>query len=196
MVDSSWDNSGQAPQKKETSTGMKVLLGCGIAALLAFITCAVGGAVLGNMIKKDPKAFEARMEGFAKGLVQKDWKRMRTLVDQLQTDEGAKVVYQANPGLRQAHPSEEQFLQAVRAWRPRLAPLPEEVPVGEHRRRHRHRQEEEPPQEDRAETSARKDLRVDIQKVFGTTTIRCRYPDGTRFSAVFDSERIQSIEME
>jgi hypothetical protein len=196
MVDSSWDNSGQPVEKKKMGTGMKVLLGCGIALLLILVTCGVGGAILGNMIKKDPKAFEARVEGFAKGLVQKDWTRMRALVDQLQTDEGAKALYQANPGLRQAHPSEDQFLQAVRAWRPRLAPLPEEAPVRKHGRRHRHRQEEEPTQEDSTETGARKDLRVDIQKVFGTTTIRCRYPDGARFSAVFDSEQIRSLEME
>jgi hypothetical protein len=195
MVDSSWDNSGQPVEKKKTSTGMKVLMGCGIAVLVALVTCGVGGAILGNMIRKDPKAFEARMEGFAKGMIQKDWQRMRALVDQLQTDEGAKAVYRAHAGLRQAHPSEDQFLQAVRAWRPRLTPLPEEAPVGEHRRRHRHRQEEPTP-EDSAADSARKDLSVDIQKVFGTTTIRCRYPDGTRFSATFDGDRIQNIEAE
>ena len=195
MVDASWDNSGQPPPKKGLGTGMKVLLGCGIAALLAVVTCAVGGAVLGNYIKKDPKAFELRVEGFAKGLVQKDWERFRALVDQLQTEDGARAVYHANPGLHQAHATEELFLQAVRAWRPRLAPLPAEVPVSRHRRR-RHRQEEEPAPEEAPAAEGSKRLSVDLQKVFGNTRIRCTYPDGLRLAVAFDGERIRNLSVE
>ena len=196
MVDASWDNSGLPPPKKGLGTGMKVLMGCGLAALLAVVTCAVGGAVLGNYIKKDPKAFELRVEGFAKGLVQKDWARFRALVDQLQTDDGARGVYRANPGLGQAHGSEEQFLQAVRAWRPRLAPLPAEAPVGKHRRHRRDRDqpEEASPEAPGPETPRQPDL--DIQKIFGNTRIRCTYPTGTRLAVTFAGERVKSIEVE
>jgi hypothetical protein len=196
MVDASWDNSGMAPQKQGLGTGMKVLMGCGIAALLAIVTCFVGGAVLGNLIKKDPKAFELRVEGFAKGLVQKDWERFRTLAEQLQTDDGARALYQANPGLHQAHPSEGQFLEAVRTWRPRLAPLPVDVPVGNHRRHPRDRQEDAPARDKATRAESTKQPSLDIQKVFGSTRIRCTYPDGTRLSVAFDGERVRTIEVE
>jgi hypothetical protein len=193
MVDSSWDNSGRPAPKKGISTGMKVLTGCGIALLLVLVTCVVGGAVLGTYIRKDPRAFEARIEGFAQGFVQRDWERFRNLMEQLRTDEGVRTVYRANPGLRQAQGTEEQFLQSVRAWRPRLGPLPQEAPVGGHRRhrRGRNQPEEAPPASDAPGPPS-----VDMQKIFGTTRIRCTYPDGTRFSATFDGSLIKSLEME
>jgi hypothetical protein len=193
VVDSSWDNSGQPLPKKGLGTGMKVLLGCGIAVLLALVTCAVGGAVLGNYIRKDPKAFETRVEGFAKGLVQKDWERLRTLVDQLQTDGGARAVYRANPSLAKTQGTEEAFLQAVQAWRPRLGPLPLEIPVSGHRRHRRGRDqpEEAPPVRDTP-----RPLSVDLQKLFGATSIRCTYPDGTRLAVTFEGERVKTIEVE
>ena len=196
MVDASWDNSGLPPAKKGLGTGMKVLMGCGIAVLLTVVTCAVGGAVLGHYIKKDPRAFELRVEGFAKGLVQKDWERFRALVDQLQTEDGARAVYHANPGLHQAQPTEELFLQAVRAWRPRLAPLPAEAPVGKHRRHRRNRDQpaEASPETPVAETP--KQPSVDIQKLFGTTRIRCTYPNGTSLAVGFDGEHVKTIEVE
>jgi len=195
MVDASWDNSGFPPEKKRLGTGMKVLMGCGITALILLATCGIGVAVLRNLIKKDPKGFEQRVEGFAQGLIQKDWERLRALVTQLQTDEGTREVYRANPGLRQAHPTEDQFLQAVRAWRPRLAPLPAEVPVSRHRRR-RHRQEEEPAPEEAPAAEGSKRLSVDLQKVFGNTRIRCTYPDGLRLAVAFDGERIRNLSVE
>jgi hypothetical protein len=194
MVDSSWDNSGLPPQKKGLGTGMKVLMGCGIAALVALVTCIAGGAILGNMIKKDPKAFEKRVEGFAKGLVQVDWERFRTLVDQLRTDEGARALYRANPGLHQAHPTEDQFLQAAHAWRPRLGPLPAEAPVGNHR--HRHRSEDEPATENAPAAEPSREPSVNITKVFGTTKIQCRYPGGALVSATLDGGGVQRIEVE
>ncbi|NWJ41927.1 MAG: hypothetical protein HXX12_13275 [Geothrix sp.] len=197
MVDSSWDNGGLPPVKKGLGTGMKVLLGCGIAALLAFAACAVGGAILGNMIKKDPKAFEKRMEGFAEGLVRKDWERFRNLVDRLQSDEGAAGIYRSNPGLHQAYATEGQFLQAVRSWRPHLTPLPDKVPVGRRHRRHRRDDAaEEPFPSDAATPEAAREPAVDIQKVFGTTRIQCRYPNGTKLSVTFDGEQIQRLEVE
>ena len=194
MVDASWDNSGLPPQKKGLGTGMKVLMGCGIAALAALVTCAVGGAILGNMIKKDPKAFEKRVEGFAKGLIQKDWERFRTLLDQLQTDDGARALYRANPSLHEAHPTEDQFLQAARSWRPRLGPLPVEAPVGKRHHRDHDRAVNDATQEDASESA--KDPTVNISKVFGTTVIQCRFPAGALISVTFDGERVQRIEVE
>lgn len=188
MVDSSWDNSGLPPQKQGLGRGMKVLMGCGIAALLALLTCTIGGAILSNMIKKDPKGFETRVEGFAKGFVQKDWDRFRALVDQLQTDDGARLVYRANPALHEGHPSEDQFLQTVRAWRPRLTPLPVAAPVG--KQSHRRQGQDEP---DGPKDGPARDLSVDITKVFGTTTIACRYPGGARLSVTFDGDRVERI---
>jgi hypothetical protein len=196
MVDSSWDNSGLPLQKKSLGTGMKVLLGCGLAALLALVTCAIGGAVLGNYIKQDPRAFEQRMEGFAKGLVQKDWERFRALVDQLRTDDGARAVYRANPSLGQAQASEALFLQAVRAWRPHLSALPAEAPVGNHRRHRRDRDQAEEAAPETPTAGALKQPSVDIQKIFGSTRIRCAYPDGTRLTVAFDGERVKTIDVE
>jgi hypothetical protein len=193
MVDSSWDNGGLPSQKKGLGAGMKVLMGCGIAALVALVTCAVGGAILGNFIKKDPKGFEMGMEGFAKNLVQKDWERLRALVDQLQTDDGARIVYRTNSSLQQAHSSEELFLQAVRAWRPRQAPLPAEAPVGKHRR---HRRDRDQPEDETPSDETPKQPSVNIQKIFGTTRIRCTYPDGTRLAVTFDGERVKTIEVD
>ena len=194
MVDASWDNGGLPPQKKGLGAGMKVLMGCGIAALVALVTCAVGGAILGNMIKKDPEAFEMRVEGFAKGLMQKDWERFRTLVDQLRTDEGARALYRANPSLHQAHPTEGQFTQAARTWRPRLGPLPAEAPMGKHRHRDHGQPETGATQEDPTESA--KDPSVNIRKVFGTTVIQCRFPAGALVSVTFDGEGVQRIEVE
>lgn len=182
MTDSAWDNSGVVPPKKKLGTGMKVLFGCGIAFLIAIVTCTVGGVMLENMIKKDPKAFENRVENWAKGFLQKDWDRLRVLVDQLQTDEGTKAVYRSNPDLRQDHPSEEEFLKVVQGWRPRLTLLPAEVPIdgaghGHHR------------------TSDRRDHFVTLNKHFGTTNITCRYPDGTLLSVRFKDDQVSRIEV-
>jgi hypothetical protein len=191
MADSSWDNSSQPTRKLGLGTGMKVLMGCGIATLAGLLTCAVGGAVLGNFIKKDPKAFEQRVEGFAQGLVQKDWERFRTLVDQLRTDDDARTLYRANPDLHRAWATEDQFLQAARTWRPRLGPLPAEAPVGRHR--HGGSQEDATPE---APSGSADMPSVSINKVFGTSTIRCRYPGGTRVSATFAGERVRAIEVD
>jgi hypothetical protein len=194
MADSSWDNAGLPPPKQGLGTGMKVLLGCGIALVVLIATCTVGGALLRNAIRKDPQAFEKRIEGFAQGLVQKDWVRFRDLVVQLQTDDGARTLYRSNPGLHQAHPTEEQFLVEVRGWRPRLKALPAEAPVGKHRRRHRG--EDEPTPEELAKADAERQPSVSINKVFGTTRIRCRYPGGPVVAVTFDGERIERLTVE
>lgn len=192
MADSSWDNGGVSPKKQGLGTGMKVLLGCGVALLLGIVTCTVGGLVLGRMIKKDPDAFERRVEGWAKGLIQKDWDRLRSLVDQLQTDEGAKTVYGSNPDLRQTHPAEESFLNLVRGWRARLSPLPVDIPE----EGHRHHARSKEPADDKLTPEPAKTHSVNVNKLLGTTTIVCRYPDGTRLEVTFRGDRIGRIEVE
>jgi hypothetical protein len=164
---------------------MKVLLGCGVVTLLGISTCTVGGLLLQNMIKKNPEAFERRMENWAKGMVQKDWNRLRLLVEQLQTDEATIAVYRSNSDLQRAYLSEEQFLKAVQGWRSRLSPLPIEIPVEGPRRRH-------PPRG--GEAPDKKNLpSVSFNKIFGTTNIVCKYPDGTRLTVAFKEDRIISI---
>jgi hypothetical protein len=186
MAQSSWDNDGVVPGKKRLGTGMKVLLGCGVAFLILVTTCMVGGFALSNMIKKDPKAFESRVENWAKGMIQKDWDRLRGLVDQLQTDEGARAVYRSNPDLRQAHPSEEEFLKVVQGWRAQLTPLPVEVPLEVD---HRHRRES-------GAKETRKRHFVTLNKTFGTTHITCRYPDGTHLAVDFKEDRVLRINVD
>lgn len=190
MVDNSWDNSGLPAEKKRMGTGTKVVLGCGITVLVLMGTCVGGGLFLGRMIKKDPKGFEARMEAFGKGLMQKDWDRFRGTVDQLQTDEGAQALYRANPGLQQEHPTEAQFMETVRGWRPKLKPLPPEVPEG--RRHRRHPKEETMPEAPPMEPSEPAPS-LEINKIFGKTIVRYRYPGGPRLSATFDGERIKRL---
>ncbi len=115
MADSSWDNNGQPIQpKKGMSIWAKVALGCGVVFLLGLGGCVVLGATCARAIGKT-------MNG-------PEWGMLRAAVQQLESDEGAKALYQANPDLWQAYPSEETFLQQARTWRPKLEPLPLEMP--------------------------------------------------------------------
>jgi hypothetical protein len=115
MADSSWDNNGQPMQRKQgMSIWAKVAMGCGLVFLLGLGGCVVLGATCARAIGKT-------MDG-------REWSQLKEAVQQLQTDEGAKALYQANPDLWQAYPSEENFLQQARIWRPKLEPLPTEMP--------------------------------------------------------------------
>ena len=184
MSDSSWDNGGGAPKKKPLGMGMKVLMGCGGIMLLGLVTCTVGGLVVGRMVKKDPEAFGRRLEDWGKGMVQKDWDRLRTVVDQLQTDEGALAVYRANGDLQGTYATAEGFRDAVRTWRPRMLPLPAEVPLDFE---HRHRAEGQ---------ASESHYNVSVTKMFHSRTIRCRYPSGDKVSATFDGDRLSRLDMD
>ena len=170
MADSSWDNSGLPVERKGMGTGMKVALGCGIAALLLFVTCVAGGALLGRYVKKDPEGFERKMEAWAQGLVQEDWDRVRSVVDRLQTEEGARGLYRENPRLAGRHPTETAFLAEVQAWRPHLKPLAPDA-------------------------LAREDRALGINKSFGTTRIRYTYPDGTRLGVTLENGALAALEV-
>lgn len=58
----------------------------------------------------------------------KEWAEFRSLLGRLATDESARALFRAEPGLRQGWVSEEAFLQDARAWRPFLAAIPEAYP--------------------------------------------------------------------
>ncbi len=115
MADSSWDNGGQPAQRKQgMSIWAKVALGCGVIFLLGMGGCVVLGATCARAIGKT-------MDG-------REWGQLKEAVQQLQSDEGAKALYQANPELSQAYPTEDDFLEKARIWRPKLEPLPAEMP--------------------------------------------------------------------
>lgn len=114
MVESNWDNSGLPAPKKRIGTGLKVAIGCGVALLVAIGGCVAlvgtGAAVIGKTLRAE------------------EWPALRAAVAQLDTDDGARALYDANPRLAADHPDQARFLQAVQRWRPRLEPLPEEPP--------------------------------------------------------------------
>lgn len=128
MADASWDNSGLPTQKKGMPLWLKALLGCGLLMLLLLGGCVGGCYYLGHLASKDPKGFERSVQGFVGQFIQEDWDDARKVVDQLMTDEGAKALYHSNPGLADAFPNETAFVQAARGWRPKLKPLPPQLP--------------------------------------------------------------------
>lgn len=113
MADSSWDNSGMPKSKQGMSTLAKVGLGCGIVFLLLVLTC---GSCLFLGFQKASSSIDA------------SWRQMTSTVEALRTDEGAKGLYSANPGLKDNFATEEDFLKAVGEWRPKLGPIPQQRP--------------------------------------------------------------------
>jgi hypothetical protein len=114
MTDASWDNGGMGrPAKRGWPLWGKVLAGCGVVVVVGLAACVGGIATCAGAVSKAGDS---------------EWAAARAMVAQLGTDEGARAVYAANPGLAGRYPDEASFLQAVRGWRPRLEPLPEQKP--------------------------------------------------------------------
>ncbi len=114
MTDASWDNGGMGrPAKQGWPLWGKVLAGCGIVVVLGAAACVGGIATCAGAVSKAADA---------------EWAALRAMERQLETDEGARAVYAANPGLARTYADEAAFLAAVRGWRPRLEPLPAEKP--------------------------------------------------------------------
>jgi len=128
MADSNWDNESSTSPGKGLSTVARVGLGCGIALILVTATCVGGCLYLGKQVKKDPKKFEQSVLGFVKQFIQEDWEDLRRIIDQLGTDEGCKELYRSAPGLLGDFPTEQEFLDTARKWRPALEPLPKDLP--------------------------------------------------------------------
>ncbi len=115
MADSSWDNGGQSTRAKQgMSIWAKVALGCGVVVLLGLGGCVVLGATCAHAIGKS-------MDG-------PEWGHLRRAVEQLGSDAGAKDLYEANPDLWKAYPSENDFIKTAQSWRPKLEPLPAQMP--------------------------------------------------------------------
>ena len=114
MADSSWDNGGHGvPLKPGLPLWAKVAMGCGIAFLVALVTCVGGVAYVANKAKKDPEGFKNKVMGFALDKIRPDWEDFRAVVDQLRTPEGCRALYAANPGLAKTRPTESDFLQSA-----------------------------------------------------------------------------------
>jgi hypothetical protein len=127
-MDSSWDNGGygQAP-KAGLPTWAKILLGCGVTAVLLVGGCVVGGAVLARRgfekVASDPE-----LQGeMARAL----WPEFKRIVEPLKDDEGARLLYGRQPQLAKRYPTTDAFLAATRPWQPVLGSLPEAPPPAE-----------------------------------------------------------------
>ena len=129
MADSSWDNGGYGkPTKVGMPTWAKVLLGCGVVAVLAMATCVGGGMYVAHRFKKDPNGFKNQVLGFAIDRIRPEWEDFRAVVEQLRTPEGCRALYAANPDLAATWPKEADFLAAAKAWQPGLPSAPELTP--------------------------------------------------------------------
>src|SRR5664279_3206696 len=134
MADSSWDNSGRGvPAKAGMPLWAKITLGCGIAFLVALVTCVGGVAFVANRFKRDPEGFKQKAMNLVLERVRPDWEDFRAVVEQLRTPEGCQALYAANPGLAKTWPTEAAFLAASSRWHKELVSPPDLTPdVMEH----------------------------------------------------------------
>jgi hypothetical protein len=116
MVDSSWDNQAPVPSQGRGLAWGKILLGCGVAALLGVSALVVGGITFANRKLNDPAVKSELKKAF--------WPKVQDLAESLKTDEGTRDFYSHQKRLRERYPSEEAFLTQVKAWRPSLATIP------------------------------------------------------------------------
>jgi hypothetical protein len=131
MADGSWDNGGHGvPAKAGMPLWAKIGIGCGVASLLALVTCVGGVVYLRNWVEKDPKGFEKKAMSIAMDTMnlRPDWEDFRQVVDQLKTLEGTRTLYATNPGLHQTWATEAEFLAAAEGWRPGIVSAPELSP--------------------------------------------------------------------
>jgi hypothetical protein len=124
MTDASWDNQGMdQPPRSGLPVWAKILLGCGVAALLLGGACVGGTYWLAQKAKRDPEGFKRGALGFALSQIRPDYDFAAAVVRQLQDDAGCRALWQAHPGIHAAFGTEQAFLQAVEGWRPHLAEL-------------------------------------------------------------------------
>ena len=113
MADASWDNSGLPPQKKGMPLWVKILGGCGIVVVLLIGSCVALGAWGLHKVATMGKA---------------QWPRYVETVKALESPEGAKTTYEANPGLQKRFSDEAAFEQQIAEWRPAIQDPPAEMP--------------------------------------------------------------------
>ncbi|WP_243286525.1 hypothetical protein [Geothrix terrae] len=106
MASGGWSREAPQPSFRGASLGLKVVLG-----ILAI------PAVLVLFLLGQSKAVEAQA-----------WPVIRRVALRLQTDAEAGRLYRANPALARTYPTEEAFLEQVRAYRFQFASLPDQQP--------------------------------------------------------------------
>ena len=111
-ADPSWQSEAPPP-KKGLSVFGKVAIGCG-AALLCFLLAI--GAMAWVIVSKASRSLD------------RGWASIHAEIQSLHTDAGTRALYRDNPGLAQNFATEEDFLKAVREWRPKLGEIPEKRP--------------------------------------------------------------------
>jgi hypothetical protein len=104
----------------------RLWLGAGLA--LAGLALAGTFAFRRGTEEVQSERMKQKVSGLAQDLIRDHWEAMRKAVEQMETDDGAKAFYLANPGLAGRIPSEAAFLEKVRSWRPLLRPLPQALP--------------------------------------------------------------------
>lgn len=174
-MDSSWDNGGQGagPVRRGWPMWAKVLMGCGVAMLLALGACVGGTYWLAQKAKQDPEGFKRGALSFAMSQIKPDYEFAAGVVSQLRTDAGCRALWQAHPGMHAPFGTEEGFLETARGWRPHLADL-------------------EPLDPDQLEKG-----RLDLQKdPFSGVRFGYRMPDGSRLRMRWTSgsRRLESLE--
>jgi hypothetical protein len=128
MAEGSWDDAGVHLPKKGMPLWGKITLGCCSGCALLFVllmaTC-IGGA---HWVSKNgvPEIFD---KAVGSAFLDKAWGEMDRAVRGLQTEEGAKALYRANPGLAENYPTEEDFLKAAEEWRTNLGGFPTQRPA-------------------------------------------------------------------
>lgn len=106
MPSSAWSAEGPRPDRRGPSLGLKVAL-----SLLAL------PFLLWLFLTGQSKAVQARA-----------WSVIRRVAQRLQTDAEAGQLYRANPALARRYPSEDVFLDRVRAYRAQFPDLPDRAP--------------------------------------------------------------------
>ncbi|WP_243304945.1 hypothetical protein [Geothrix oryzisoli] len=102
MASGDWSREVPQPSRQGASLGLKVALGI-LAIPIALVLFLLGQS----------KTVEAQA-----------WPVVRRVALRLQTDAEARRLYRANPALLRSYPSEEAFLERVRAYRTQFASLP------------------------------------------------------------------------
>jgi len=95
------------------SNGVKIALGCGLLIMMAFGGCGVAVFWCGHAMTSAGDT---------------EWADLSRLTNDLDTDAGAEAEYRSHPGLAEAYPTSDDFVGAVRLWRPSLEHLPEVKP--------------------------------------------------------------------
>jgi len=117
----------------------RLLAGCGCLVLLALVA---GGLALWKgegffrktareLVAQAGKSLEDVVNSTgakAEEIFDRRWKELSADLEALQTDSGARRLWEANPSLSKHFGSEEEFLSRVRTWRPKLEAMGGDLP--------------------------------------------------------------------